>query len=275
MTADYERIERAIQFIRQNKEQQPELKLVAAHVGLSPYHFQRLFQRWAGVTPKRFLELLTVEHAKTLLRESKSVMETSLETGLSGPGRLHGQFISIEVVSPGEFKKRGAKLNIRYGFHATPFGEALLALSTRGILALSFVDEDNRQAALGKLKSDWCNASFVEDNKTTKTIVSCLFTQKKINKEKTMLSVRGSNFQIKVWNALLGIPSGSAVSYQSIADKIKRPSSVRAVANAIGANPVAYLIPCHRVLRSNGELSGYRWGPDRKRIILAREWAEV
>ncbi len=275
MTADYERIERAIQFIRQNKEQQPELKLVAAHVGLSPYHFQRLFQRWAGVTPKRFLEFLTVEHAKTLLQESKSVMDTSMETGLSGPGRLHDQFISIEAVSPGEFKNRGAKLNIRYGFHATPFGEALLALSTRGILALSFVDEDNRQAALGKLKSDWCNASFVEDNKTTKTIVSCLFTQKKINKEKTVLSVRGTNFQIKVWNALLGIPVGSAVSYQSIADKIGRPRSVRAVANAIGANPVAYLIPCHRVLRSNGELSGYRWGPDRKRIMLGREWAEV
>lgn len=275
MTADYERIERAIQFIRQNKEQQPELKLVAAHVGLSPYHFQRLFQRWAGVTPKNFLEFLTVEHAKTRLQESKSIMETSLKTGLSGSGHLHNQFISIEVVSPSEFKNRGAQLNIRYGFHATPFGEALLALSTRGILALSFVDEDNRQAALGKLKSDWCNASFVEDNKTTKTIVSCLFTQKKINKEKTVLSVRGTNFQIKVWNALLGIPSGSVVSYQSIADKIERPRSVRAVANAIGANPVAYLIPCHRVLRSNGELSGYRWGPDRKRIMLGREWAEV
>jgi AraC family transcriptional regulator of adaptative response/methylated-DNA-[protein]-cysteine methyltransferase len=275
MTADYEHIERAIQFIRQNKEQQPELKLVAARVGLSPYHFQRLFQRWAGVTPKHFLEFLTVEHAKTRLQESKSIMETSLKTGLSGPGRLHNQFIFIEVVSPSEFKNRGAKLNIRYGFHATPFGEALLALSTSGILALSFVDEDNRQAALGKLKSDWCNASFVEDNKTTKTIVSCIFTQKRINKEKTVLSVRGTNFQIKVWNALLGIPSGSVVSYQSIADKIERPRSVRAVANAIGANPVAYLIPCHRVLRSNGELSGYRWGPDRKRIMLGREWAEV
>ena len=275
MNADYDRVERAIQFIRQNKEQQPDLKLVAAHVGLSPYHFQRLFQRWAGVTPKRFLEYLTVEHAKTLLLESKSVMETSLETGLSGPGRLHDQFISIEAVSPGEFKNRGARLEIKYGFHPTPFGEALLALSARGILALSFVDKEQRQAALGKLKSEWSNANFVENNNDTLSILTRLFTQEKINKEKTLLSVRGTNFQVKVWKALLSIPSGSVVSYQNIADKIERPRSVRAVANAIGANPVAYLIPCHRVLRSNGELSGYRWGANRKRIMLGREWAEV
>jgi AraC family transcriptional regulator, regulatory protein of adaptative response / methylated-DNA-[protein]-cysteine methyltransferase len=274
MSTDYDRIERAIAFIRQNKEQQPDLKQVAAHVGLSPSHFQRLFQRWAGVTLKRFLEFLTVEHAKTLLQASKSVMETSLETGLSGSGRLHDQFISIEAVSPGEFKSRGAGLNIRYGFRATPYGEALLGISSRGIIALSFIDNEERQKVLEKLQSDWCNASFVEDNKSTKSILNSLFTQEKITKEKNLLSVRGTNFQIKVWNALLGIPDGCVVSYQSIADKIERPGSVRAVANAIGANPVAYLIPCHRVLRSNGELSGYRWGADRKRIMLGKEWAE-
>ena len=275
MKTDYERVERAIQYIRQNVDQQPDLTAVAAHIGLSRYHFQRLFQRWAGVTPKRFLEYLTVEQAKALLQQSKSVMDTSLETGLSGPGRLHDQFISIEAVSPGEFKNQGANLKIDYGFHDSPFGEVLLALTARGILAMSFVNSDNRETELARLKSEWCNANFNEESKRSGEIVKRLFSNKNSNREKLLLSIRGTNFQIKVWNALLSIPLGSVVSYQSVAIKLGRSRAVRAVANAVGANPVAYLIPCHRVLRSSGELSGYRWGADRKRIMLGREWAQA
>ncbi len=275
MKTDYERVERAIQYIRQNVDQQPDLTAVAAHIGLSRYHFQRLFQRWAGVTPKRFLEYLTVEQAKALLQQSKSVMDTSLETGLSGPGRLHDQFISIEAVSPGEFKNQGANLKIDYGFHESPFGEVLLALTARGILAMSFVNSDNRETELARLKSEWRNANFNEESNRSGAIIKRLFSNKNSNREKLLLSIRGTNFQIKVWNALLSIPVGSVVSYQSVAIKLGRSRAVRAVANAVGANPVAYLIPCHRVLRSSGELSGYRWGADRKRIMLGREWAQA
>ena len=275
MKTDYERVERAIQYIRQNVDQQPDLTAVAAHIGLSRYHFQRLFQRWAGVTPKRFLEYLTVEQAKALLQQSKSVMDTSLETGLSGPSRLHDQFISIEAVSPGEFKNQGANLKIDYGFHDSPFGEVLLALTARGILAMSFVNSDNRETELARLKSEWRNANFNEESKRSGAIIKRLFSNKNSNREKLLLSIRGTNFQIKVWNALLSIPVGSVVSYQAVANNLGRSRAVRAVANAVGANPVAYLIPCHRVLRSSGELSGYRWGADRKRIMLGREWAQA
>lgn len=275
MKTDYERVERAIHYIRQNVDQQPDLTAVAAHIGLSRYHFQRLFQRWAGVTPKRFLEYLTVEQAKALLQQSKSVMDTSFETGLSGPGRLHDQFISIEAVSPGEFKNKGADLNINYGFHGSPFGEVLLALTARGILAMSFVNSDNREMELARLKSEWRNANFNEESYRSGAIIKRLFSNKNSNREKLLLSIRGTNFQIKVWNALLSIPPGSVVSYQAVANNLGRSRAVRAVANAVGANPVAYLIPCHRVLRSSGELSGYRWGADRKRIMLGREWAQA
>ncbi len=275
MKSDYERIARAIDYIQKNVDQQPGLKAVARHTGLSPYHFQRLFRRWAGVTPKRFLEYLTVEKAKILLQHSTSVMDTSLEMGLSGPGRLHDQFVSIEGISPGEFKSQGANLKIDYGFHHSPFGEVLVALTARGILALSFTDKVNREIELGKLKSVWSNAIFTEEGKRSGDIINSLFGDKMHEAEKFLLSVRGTNFQIRVWNALLSIPSGSVVSYQAIARKIKHPGAVRAVANAVGANPVAYLIPCHRVLRSSGELGGYRWGVDRKRIMLGREWVQA
>jgi AraC family transcriptional regulator of adaptative response/methylated-DNA-[protein]-cysteine methyltransferase len=275
MKADYERVERAIHYIRQNVDQQPDLKEVAAHVGLSPYHFQRLFQRWAGVTPKRFLEYLTVEQAKILLEDSHSILDVSIETGLPGPGRLHDQFVSIEAVSPGEFKNRGANLEISYSFHDSPFGELLLSLTARGILALSFVDPDNRTAELARLKEAWCNARFVEEYNRGKQLVAQLFDNDRSERGKLLLSIRGTNFQVKVWNALLSIPAGTIVSYQTIANRLQRPRAVRAVANAIGANPVAYLIPCHRALRSSGELGGYRWGVERKRLMLGREQAQA
>jgi AraC family transcriptional regulator of adaptative response/methylated-DNA-[protein]-cysteine methyltransferase len=271
MVSDYERIARAIHFIQQNRIQQPELKEVAAHIGLSPWHFQRLFQRWAGVTPKRFLEYLTVKQAKTLLQESMSVMDASLESGLSGPGRLHDQFVSIEAVSPGEYKSKGSMLEISYAFHDSPFGQVLLAMTARGILALSFVDDDSKQSALSKLKEEWSNASFNEEKFHSGRLIKRLFNNENSDQAKLLLSIRGTNFQVKVWNALLNIQEGTVVSYQTIANRLSRPRAVRAVANAIAANPVAYLIPCHRVLRSSGELGGYRWGIDRKRAMLGRE----
>ena len=275
MNTDYERIERAIVYIQKNVEKQPNLEAVAEHIGLSPYHFQRLFQRWAGVTPKRFLEYLTVKQAKILLQQSMSVMDTSLESGLSGPGRLHDQFVSIEAVSPGEYKSRGKSLKISYAFHDSPFGQVLLATTERGILALSFVDDTNRQSELNRLKGEWSNARFIEEKVQSKRLIKSLFGHKLSEHDKLLLSIRGTNFQVKVWNALLNIPEGTVVSYQTIANKISKPRAVRAVASAIGANPVAYLIPCHRVLRSSGELGGYRWGMERKRAMLGRELAQA
>ncbi len=275
MNTDYERIERAIVYIQQNVENQPNLEAVADHIGLSPYHFQRLFQRWAGVTPKRFLEFLTVKQAKLMLEQSMSVMDTSLESGLSGPGRLHDQFVSIEAVSPGEYKSKGAMLDIFYAFHDSPFGQVLLATTQRGILALQFVSGANKQIEIGRLKEDWPNAQFVEEKIQSKRLVKRLFDTTVSEQEKLLLSIRGTNFQVKVWNALLSIPDGTVVSYQTIANRVSKPRAVRAVASAIAANPVAYIIPCHRVLRSSGELGGYRWGMDRKRAMLGREMARI
>ena len=275
MNSDYERIARSIDFIRDNVDLQPGLDEVAAHVGLSPYHFQRLFQRWAGVSPKRFLEFLTVEQAKKLLKDSHSVLESSLQTGLSGPGRLHDQFVSIEAVSPGEFKNQGEGIKIEYGHQQTPFGRALVALSPRGILALSFCSSEEQASELKKLQDDWPNAKFLENSRKSKETLSRVFSETSVSAEQTVLAIRGTNFQVKVWNALLDIAPGSVSSYRAVAEKIGKPRAVRAVANAVGANPVAYLIPCHRVLRSTGELSGYRWGPERKRLMLAREWSQA
>jgi AraC family transcriptional regulator, regulatory protein of adaptative response / methylated-DNA-[protein]-cysteine methyltransferase len=275
MNTDYERIERAIIYIQRNVEKQPNLDAVADYIGLSPYHFQRLFQRWAGVTPKRFLEFLTVKQAKTMLQLSMSVMDTSLESGLSGPGRLHDQFVSIEAVSPGEYKSKGMMLEITYAFHDSPFGQVLLATTERGILALSFVDDTNRQSELNRLKEEWSNARFIEEKIKSKRLIKRLFNNDDSDQQKLLLSIRGTNFQVKVWNALLNIPEGSVVSYQTIANRISKPTAVRAVASAIGANPVAYLIPCHRVLRSSGELGDYRWGTERKRAMLGRELAQA
>ena len=274
MSTDYERVEAAIRYIRNNVEHQPDLKSVAAHVGLSPYHFQRLFQRWAGVSPKRFLEYLTLEQAKNMLRQSSTVLDASLESGLSGPGRLHDHFVSIEAVTPGEFKKGGEGLLITYAWHDSPFGEAFMAITHRGILALAFCDSSEEESHLVELKKGWPNASFTMDKAAISKIMHGLFDDEGRQKENILLHIRGTNFQVRVWQALLNIPVGSVTSYQAIAECIDKPRSVRAVANAIAANPVAWLIPCHRVLRSNGELSGYRWGPNRKQLMLAREWAE-
>ena len=217
---------------------------------------------------------MTIENAKKLLRESVSVLDTALDVGLSGPGRLHDLFVGVEAMTPGEFKNQGQDLLISYGFHATPFGECLLAVTPRGICSLAFVDPETQSVALGELRATWQESTLVEDQSAGKEIVKQIFGQT-CGPAQTPLKVllKGTNFQLKVWEALLRIPEGTVVSYGSLADAVGHPGAHRAVGTAVGHNPVGYLIPCHRVLRTNGEIGGYHWGTTRKRAILAREAA--
>lgn len=271
---DYRRIALAIKYLEEHAAEQPSLEEVAEHIGLSPWHFQRLFKSWAGVSPKRFLQYLTVENAKKLLRESGSVLDVALEVGLSGPGRLHDLFVSVEAMTPGEFKSLGKDLEVGYGFHATPFGECLLAVTSRGICSLAFVDEENRAEALRELLETWKAASLVENPAAGESIISQIFNQGgEQGRAPLKVLLRGTNFQLKIWQALLRIPEGTAVTYSSLAKAVGHPQAQRAVGGAVGRNPIACLIPCHRVLRTSGDLGGYRWGTTRKRAILAREAA--
>lgn len=238
---------------------------------MSEYHFQRLFTRWAGISPKRFLQFLTKENAKRLL-ERHSVLEAAYAAGLSGPGRLHDLLVQCEAVTPGEFKSRGRGMSISYGFHPSPFGECLLALTGRGICDLAFVDGD-RQAALAQLQRDWANADLQEDPQRTVPVVAQIFTPAPRDPGRITLHLRGTNFQIKVWEALLRLPAGAVTSYEALAGQVCSKEAARAVGNAVAGNPVAYLIPCHRVLQKAGGFGNYRYGPTRKKAILAREFA--
>jgi AraC family transcriptional regulator of adaptative response/methylated-DNA-[protein]-cysteine methyltransferase len=267
---DYQRIEQAIHFIEEHYQRQPELKEIADSVGLSEYHFQRVFTRWAGISPKRFLQFLTKENAKELLKRS-SVLETAYSVGLSSPGRLHDLFINTEAVSPGEYKARGAGLTVRYGFHFTPFGEALIGLTERGICHLSFV-QNGREAALASLKADWKNAKLVEDPSATEPMVEPVFSLGH-HPAPISLYLTGTNFQLKVWEALLNVQPGKVTTYEQIAAQIGHPTALRAVGSAVGRNPIAYLIPCHRVIRKAGEFGDYHWGPARKKALLGWEAA--
>lgn len=265
---DYERIAKAIAYIQDNLSRQPSLERIASHVGLSPWHFQRKFRHWAGISPKRFLECLTVERAKGLIDESATLLDASLELGLSGPGRLHEQFVSIEAMTPGQCKSGGAGLEVVYGFHPGPFGRMLLARTEKGICALSFAEaSDQRQVAA--LRRQWPRARLSEDGAATEADALAVFNPRSNTERKFHLAVRGTNFQVNVWRALLKIPPGRVVSYQQLATQLGRPAAVRAAANAVAANPVAWLIPCHRVLRKTGALGGYRWGLARKESLLA------
>jgi AraC family transcriptional regulator of adaptative response/methylated-DNA-[protein]-cysteine methyltransferase len=271
---DYKRIEQAILFIKQQALEQPSLEEIAEHVGLSPYHFQRMFKRWAGVSPKRFLQYLTVEYAKKLLRDSASVLDTSLEVGLSGPGRLHDLFVSVDAVTPGEYKKLGKDLVIKYGFHSTPFGECLIAATQRGLCFLGFVEEGTRQSTLKSLRDTWQEASLQENPEMVSSTVKGIFSPTASSgREPVKILLHGTNFQLKVWEALLRIPKGTVTSYSTLSNAVGHPGASRAVGNAVGHSLVAYLIPCHRVLRASGEIGGYRWGTPRKRAILAMEAA--
>ena len=272
---DYQRIERAIHYLQEHFLGQPDLATVAQAAHLSEYHFQRLFSRWAGISPKRFLQFLTLEHAKRQLAESKGVLAAALDSGLSGPGRLHDLFVTVEAVTPGEFKTRGAGIRIEYGFHPTRFGPCLLGLTKRGICWLSFVsDTGDERAALQELKSHWAGATFAERPEATGPVASRIFPGLEGRRKPSFsLLLMGTNFQIKVWRALLEIPAGAVVPYEAIGARIGAPRAARAIGSAVGQNAVAYLIPCHRVIRKSGVTGGYRWGGVRKQAMLAWEAA--
>lgn len=269
MSSDYERIEKAIRFIEQHAGEQPSLEAIAAQAGLSPFHFQRLFRRWAGISPKRFLQFVTVEHAKKLLAESSSVMDTAYEVGLSGPARLHDHFVALEAVTPGEYKAQGAGLSIRYGVHDSPFGDVFLATTERGICGLRFLDRDSNEA-LTWLSGLWPGADLREDQRGTRPVAGRIFDEAGPADPIPVL-VKGTNFQVAVWKALLRIPPGRLVAYEDVARAIGRASASRAVGSAVGANRISYLIPCHRVIRRSGTLGGYAWGTPRKRAMIGWE----
>ena len=255
--------------------EQPTLEQVAAHLNMSPYHFQRMFSRWVGVTPKKYLQVLTLERAKTLLSESSSLLEVSDSLGLSSGSRLYDHFVNLEAVTPGEFKTRGTGLCIEYGSHTTPFGEVFVATTERGICMLSFIDTEGKTNHLNYLRSSWPKAEIKKNSENTHAIVKTIFSNEaKINRPLS-LQVVGTNFQISVWRALLKIPYGHVVSYGQVAEAIGKPSSSRAVGTAVGANPIAFIIPCHRVIQQSGKLGGYRWGETRKQAIHAWEAARI
>lgn len=266
---DYERIAQAIAFMRQNHLSQPDLVTVAQHLHLSEYHFQRLFTHWAGISPKRFLQYLTVEYAKLKITQTKSLLDLTVDVGLSSPGRLHDLFVNLEAMSPGEFKAHGEGLQIRYGVHDTPFGKSLIARTSRGICNLHFLDPE--QDAEELLRLDWKKAAIIHDPEATQEINHHIFNPTFRSSKPLRLFVKGTNFQVQIWRALLRIPFGGITTYQTVAEMIGRPTATRAVGNAVGNNPVAYLIPCHRVIRESGGLGGYHWGIDRKTVILCWE----
>lgn len=273
-SADYSLVEQAIRYLEQNFRQQPDLQAVADHVGLSEYHFQRLFTRWVGISPKKFVQFMTLNYAKELLAESHSLLETTYEAGLSSPGRLHDLFITYDAVTPGEFKSRGAGLGIAYGFHATPFGDCLLGVTERGICGLSFADAGRQEQALDAFAANWPLADLARDEGRTRPFIEKIFALAATDQAPLPLFLKGTNFQIQVWQALLRIGPGTAVTYSDLARLAGNPKAVRAVGTAVGHNPIAYLIPCHRVIRQTGGFGQYQWGSARKKAILGWEAAQ-
>ncbi|MBK9927337.1 MAG: methylated-DNA--[protein]-cysteine S-methyltransferase [Anaerolineales bacterium] len=269
LSDDYIRIEQAILYLEAHYKEQPSLEDVAANIGLSEYHFQRLFTRWAGVSPKRFLQFVTKESAKVLLKRSENLLDTTHQVGLSSLGRLHELFVTTEAVTPGEYKSSGAGVTIRYGIHPTPFGKCLIATTERGICNLSFIQASEGDA-IDNLVSEWKQAKMIEDHKSTELMLEPIFDLDYRGKP-VGLHLRGTNFQLKVWEALLNIPVGTVTTYKDIAERIGNPRALRAVGTAVGHNPVAMLIPCHRVINTVGEFGNYRYGAPRKKALLVRE----
>ena len=269
---DYERIEKAIQFLADNFYSQPNLKEIAGKIHVSEYHFQRLFSRWVGISPKRFLQFLTKEYAKTLLEKSINLLDVTYESGLTSPGRLHDLFVTCEAVTPGEYKARGEGLEIAYGYHATPFGECLIAKTGRGICGLDFVQNNERRPVFADLEDRWQNAILIEDPDVTRPFVERIFNPSQGQKATPLhLVLSGTNFQIKVWEALIKIPMGAVVSYEDVAAHIGMPKASRAVGNAVGSNPISFAIPCHRVIKKTAEFGNYGGGVARKLAILGWE----
>ena len=266
------RIARAIGYVAEHHQEQPSLEQMAEAAHLSPFHFQRVFKRWAGVSPKRFLQYVTLAHAKRLLVDEARVLDAALEAGLSGPSRLHDLFVTCEAMTPGEFKALGTRLVIRWGLHDAPLGRVLLGVTERGICWLSFVTEGDA-AAIEAFQRAWHGATLVRDKATTADYVRRGFELAERSSEPLPLLLRGTNFQIKVWEALLRVPFGHLVSYQAVANAVGQPRAVRAVGAAVGRNNIAWLIPCHRVILSTGVIHNYRWGTAQKQKLLTLESA--
>lgn len=271
---DYQRIEEAIRFIRENFREQPDLDEIARQVHLSPFHFQRLFKDWAGVSPKKFLQFTTIEYAKKLLEEQKTLATVSFETGLSGTSRLHDLFVQIEGMTPGEYQQGGKNLHIYYSNAETIFGNIQIASTDKGICHISFVQENTDQPEADILDR-FPSATMEQKTDLHQQQALRMFRDDWSDLGRIKLHLKGTPFQIKVWTALLQIPSGSLKSYLDIAHEIGDPKASRAVGTAIGSNPIAYLIPCHRVITSSGSLGGYHWGIDRKSAIIGREAARL
>ncbi len=271
--SDYSRITEAILYLEANAGAQPSLAQLAAHIGISESHCHRLFHRWAGITPKDFVQAVTLFSAKAALRGKRSVLHAALDSGLSGPERLHDLFVTVDAVTPGEYAAMGAGLSIRWAIHATPLGEALFAMSKRGLCALYFVESlEEKPAQLARLRADWPKAELLED--PTATAPAAREINRRMmgaGQEPLGVLLKGTPFQIKVWEALLRIPCGDVTSYGEIARAIGAPAACRAVGGAVAANKISYLIPCHRVLRESGAIGGYHWGLPRKRAALVLE----
>ena len=274
--SDYDRIAQAISFISTRVNQQPELSEIATHLHMSTFHFQRMFSRWTGVTPKKYLQILTLEHAKQLLSVSRSILEVSDAVGLSSGSRLYDHFVQLEAVTPGEFKLRGAGLTIEYAVQETPFGNAFIAATARGVCKLAFLDTpDDIKEQLAELSKKWPLAVLRVNQLRMHSIIEVMFCHKNNINRPLSLYVTGTNFQVNVWKALLQIPQGKVASYAQVARAIGKPDAARAVGLAAGANPVAFLIPCHRVIQQSGKLGGYHWGVTRKHAIHAWEVAQA
>lgn len=279
---NYQRIEQAIKFLEENFQRQPELGEVAEKVHLSEFHFQRIFTEWAGISPKRFLQFLTVGFLKDKLEETKNLIDAAEVAGLSSQSRIYDLFTTLEAVTPQEYKLHGSGIRIEYGFHETQFGLALIGVTERGICWLSFIttDEDPKHE-LEKMKEHWHNSVFHQDQELTNGFIAsifghaCLAGRQGSTEKKLHVFVKGTNFQIKVWEALLRLPLGSVTTYQGIAEKIQNPKAMQAVGSAVGSNHIAYLIPCHRVIRKDGILGEYRWNPTRKKSMIGWEMAKA
>jgi AraC family transcriptional regulator of adaptative response/methylated-DNA-[protein]-cysteine methyltransferase len=271
-THDYDLVKHTLAFISENWREQPSLETLADQAGLSPTHLQRLFTRWAGLSPKAFLQAVTIDHARGLLRESASILDASYELGLSGPGRLHDLFVTHEGMSPGIYKAHGRGLNIRYGFHDCPFGRALILITSEGLAGLAFADHGKEKPALADMTARWPEATYVEDQQATAVYARRIFESERWKPDQPLRIVFiGSDFEIRVWETILRIPFGKASTYSDIACHIGKPKAARAVGTAVGKNPISFVVPCHRVLEKSGGLGGYHWGLTRKRAILGWE----
>jgi AraC family transcriptional regulator of adaptative response/methylated-DNA-[protein]-cysteine methyltransferase len=274
--ADYDSVRRAIAFISERWRAQPTIEAIADAAGLTPDELHHLFRRWAGLTPKAFMQALTLDHAKNLLRDSASVLDAALDSGLSGPGRLHDLFVTHEAMSPGEWKTGGAGITLRYGFHPSPFGTALVFASDRGLAGLAFADPGEEQAALLDMTRRWPRANCIADQDATAALARRVFDTSTWRPDQPLrVMLIGTDFEVRVWETLLKIPMGRAVCYSDIAGKIDRPAASRAVGAAVGKNPISFVVPCHRALGKSGALTGYHWGITRKQAMLGWEAGQV